>query len=158
MPVRRSAAKKQRAGVTGSRKSTIPARNAPAAPMPVHTTYAVPMGSAFAACARKKTRQHPRHRRCRVRQHREPVRILQTHRPLHLQQPGDQKIEPRSHGISSFVHKTKKAPAPHIFKGLTMCGTNASFTRRQICPYLSTGKIKIQTPLPAGSFSNTNSN
>lgn len=54
MPVRRSAAKKQRAGVTGSRKSAIPARNAPAAPMPVHTTYAVPMGSAFAACARKK--------------------------------------------------------------------------------------------------------
>lgn len=42
--------KKTRAAVTGSCSTTMPSTAAPAAPIPTHTPYAVPIGSDFAAC------------------------------------------------------------------------------------------------------------
>src|SRR5690606_19008183 len=39
------------AGVAGSPRATMPTMDAPAAPMPVQTAYAVPTGTVFMACA-----------------------------------------------------------------------------------------------------------
>ena len=47
MPVTMNAAAAKRMGVAASPRTAMPTRNAPTAPMPVQTVYAVPSGSVF---------------------------------------------------------------------------------------------------------------